>query len=173
GGRVGGWAGGGGGGGGSVWPEGFRSDRRDSPGWSAGREGLQAGDRGGGQPGPRPGRGQAQPQAAAAAGKAPGGGGQAPPQPLGVPAAGGPGQGEHLRPGQQFAGQCDDLAPDLVLVIAVQGKVAQAGVLGGPDPVLAPGPAAVAQLEVGELPALGAGGEAGEPVTAGIGEPPL
>jgi hypothetical protein len=35
--------------------------------WSAGREALQAGDRGGERAGPRPGRGYAQPQAVAAA----------------------------------------------------------------------------------------------------------
>ena len=45
--------------------------------------------------------------------------------------------------GEQFAGQGDDLAPDLVLGVAVQGQVAQAGVFGGADPVLAAGPAAV------------------------------
>ena len=58
------------------------------------------------------------------------------------------------------AGQRDELAPDLVLAEAVQGEVAQAGVFGGPDPVLAPGPAAVAQPGVGELAAGGAGGKA-------------
>ena len=88
--------------------------------------------------------GQAQPQAAAAADEAPGDGEEPQPQPFGFPAAGGAGEGEHLHPGQQLAGQRDDLAPDLVLGVAVQREVAQAGVLGAADPVLAPGPAAVA-----------------------------
>jgi hypothetical protein len=47
-----------------------------------------------------------------------------------------------------------------VLVVAVQGQVPQPCVLGTADPVLAPGPAAVAQFQVGELPGSGAGGEA-------------
>ena len=43
-------------------------------------------------------------------------------------------------PDPQFAGQRGDLAPDLVLVVAV-GKVAQAGVFRPADPVLTPRPA--------------------------------
>ena len=62
--------------------------------------------------------GEPQPQAAAAADEAPGDGEQAQPEPFRFPAAGGPGQGEHLHPGQQFAGQGDDLAPELVLGVA-------------------------------------------------------
>jgi hypothetical protein len=58
---------------------------------------------------------EAQFQAAAAADDAPGAGEEPQPEPFGFPAAGGAGEGEHLRPGQQFAGQRDDLAPDLVL----------------------------------------------------------
>ena len=64
-------------------------------------------------------------------------------------------------------------APDLVLGVAVQGEVAQAGVLGAADPVLAPGAAAVPEFQVGELAALGAGGEAGEAVAVDVGEPQL
>jgi hypothetical protein len=109
--------------------------------------------------------------AAAAADDAPGDGEQAQPQPPGFPAAGGPSEREHLRPGEQLAGQGDDLAPDLVLGVAVQGQVAQAGVLGGADAVLAAGPAAVAQFQAGKLAAVGAGGEAGKAVPAGVGEP--
>jgi hypothetical protein len=41
----------------------------------------------------------------------------------------GPGQGEELGPGQQFAGHGDDLAPDLVLGEAFRGRVPQPGVL--------------------------------------------
>jgi hypothetical protein len=78
-------------------------------------------------------------------------------------------QGEHLGPGQQLARHCYQLAPDLVLGEAVEGKVARAGVFGGLDAVLTACAAAVAQFEIGELPALGVGGEAGEAVTAGVG----
>ena len=84
-----------------------------------------------------------------------------------------PVQGEHLRPGEQLAGEGDDLGPDLVLGEAVQGEVAQAGVLGAADAVLAPGAAAVPQFQVGELAACGAGGEAGEAVAVDVGEPQL
>jgi hypothetical protein len=52
-------------------------------------------------------------------------------------------------------GQGDDLASHLVLGEAVQREVPQAGVLRAADPVLAPGPAAVAQFQVCELPAFG------------------
>jgi hypothetical protein len=142
-------------------------------GWSAGREVLQAGDRGGDLVCAWPAGGQAQPQPAAAAHQPPGDGGQPQSQPLGFPPAGGPSQGEHLHPGEQLAGQRGDLAPDLVLGEPVEGEVAQAGVLGGLDPVLTPGAAAVTQLEAGELPAFGAGREAGEPVPADVGEPQL
>ena len=55
----------------------------------------------------------------------------------------------------------------------MEGEVAQAGVLGAADPVLAPGPAAMAEFEIGELPAAGAGGKAGEPVPADVGEAQL
>jgi hypothetical protein len=55
----------------------------------------------------------------------------------------------------------------------VEGKVARAGVFGGPDAVLTACAAAVAQFEIGELPALGVGGEAGEAVTVSVGEPQL
>jgi hypothetical protein len=49
-----------------------------------------------------------------------------------------------------------------------QGQVAQAGVFGAP--VLTVGPAAVAQFQVGELTAVGVGGEAGDAVPVDIGE---
>jgi hypothetical protein len=55
----------------------------------------------------------------------------------------GAGEGEHRHLGQEFAGQGGDLAPDLVLVVSVQGQVPQAGVLSIADPVLAASPAAV------------------------------
>jgi hypothetical protein len=45
------------------------------------------------------------------------------------------GDGDHLGPGQQLAGQGDDLAPDLVLGEAPEREVAQPGVLRAADPV--------------------------------------
>ena len=147
--------------------------RRDRSGWSAGWQSLQAGDGGGDLAGPGPSLSEAEPQAAAAADQAPGGGEQAQPEPFGFPAAGGPGQGEHLGPGQQFAGQGHDLAPDLVLGEALEREVPQPGVLGIADAVLAAGPAAVPQLQVRELAFPGVGGEGGEPVAVDVGEPQL
>jgi hypothetical protein len=47
-----------------------------------------------------PALGESEPQAAAAADEAPGDGEQVEPEPSGFPAAGGPGEGEHLGPGQ-------------------------------------------------------------------------
>ena len=58
---------------------------------------------------------------------------QAQAEPPELPAAGLPGQGEHLGPGQQLAGQCDDLAPELVLREALQRQVPQPGVRSGED----------------------------------------
>jgi hypothetical protein len=55
----------------------------------------------------------------------------------------------------------------------MQRQVAQPGVFGRADPVLAPGPQPVAQFQVSELPAEGAGGEAAEPVAVDVGEPQL
>ena len=82
----------------------------------------------------------------------PGDGEQPEPEPFGFPPAGlVPGEGEQLHPGGELAGQGDDGAPDLVLGEAVQRQVGQPGVLGGADPVLGPGAAAVPQLQVGQL----------------------
>ena len=50
-------------------------------------------------------------------------------------------------------------------------QVAQPGVLGAADPVLAAGPAPVQQLQVRELALLRVGGEGGEPVPVDVGEP--
>jgi hypothetical protein len=61
----------------------------------------------------------------------------------------------------------------LVLGEALQRQVPQPGALSVPDSVLAPGPAAVLELQVGELPAPGVSGEGGEPVAVGVGEPRL
>jgi hypothetical protein len=53
-------------------------------------------------------------------------------------------QGEHLHPGQEFAGQRDEFAPDLVLGEVVEWQVGQAGVFGAVDAVLTACPSAVA-----------------------------
>ena len=104
------------------------------PRWSAGRVGLQAGDRGGELGRPGPGGGEAQPQAAAAADDTADGGEQA--QALVFPGAGGSVGGEHLQPGGQLAGHDGQLAPQLVLREAVQREVTQPGVLRAADAVL-------------------------------------
>jgi hypothetical protein len=54
-----------------------------------------------------------------------------------------------LHPGDQLDGERDDGAPDLVLGEVVQRQIGQPGVFGVADAVLAAGPAAVPQLEVG------------------------
>ena len=66
-------------------------------------------------PGPGPAPSEAELEAPAAAGQAACDGEQPQLEPLGLPAAGSPGEGEHLGPDQQLACQGDDLAPDLVL----------------------------------------------------------
>jgi hypothetical protein len=73
----------------------------------------------------------------------------------------------HTEPGS------DDLAPDLVLGPALQGEIAQPGVLGAADAVFAPGPLPVAEFEVSVLAALGAGGKDCKPVPVDVGDPQL
>ena len=82
-------------------------------------------------------------------------------------------QCEHLQPRGELHGQLHEGAPDPVLVEAVQRKVGQPGVFGVADAVLAAGAAAVPQLQVGELPAAGVGGERGQPQPVAVGEPQL
>jgi hypothetical protein len=79
-------------------------------------------------------------------------------------------EGEHLHPGEEFAGEGEEFAPDLVLRVVVQWQVAQPGVLGRADAVFDAGAAAVPQFQVGELPAPGVGGKAGEAVPVDVGE---
>jgi len=158
---------------GSTGPGCCPSCRSGCSGWSAGRDGLQPGNRGGDPRGPGPVLRETQAQAAAPADDPARDGEQAQPEPFRLPAAGVPGQGEHLGPGQDLAGQGHDLAPQLVLGEALQRQVPQPGVLGAADPVLAPGPLAVPQLQVSELAAFRAGGEAGEPVAVDVGKPQL
>ena len=107
------------------------------------------------------------------AGQAPGGGEEPEAEFARLPSAGGPVEGQELGPGKELAGQSGDLAPDLVLIEAVQREAAQAGVPGAADPVLAPGPAAVAQFQVSELAAAGAGRKAGDPVPVDVGKAQL
>jgi hypothetical protein len=57
-----------------------------------------------------------------------------------------PVQGEHLHPRRDLHGQGHDGTPDPILFKPKQRKVHQAGVFRDPDPVLAAGAAAVAQL---------------------------
>ena len=66
---------------------------------------------------------------------APAGDGEQPQaEPFRFPAAGRvSGQGEGLQPGDQFDGERDDGAPDLVLGEVVQRQIGQAGVLRDPD----------------------------------------
>jgi len=66
-------------------------------------------------------------------------------------------QGEQLGPGDEFAGERDDGAPDAVLGEGVQREVGQAGVFGLADAAFAAGSAAVPELEVGKLGARSAG----------------
>jgi len=107
--------------------------------------------------------------AAAGDGQAAGGGEQPQPQPFRLPPAGlVPGQGEHLQPRAQLAGQGDDGAADPVLRELAQRQVGQPGVLGAADAVLGAGPAAVPQFQVGELPAGSVGGERGDRKPSGI-----
>ena len=68
------------------------------------------------------------------------------------------GQREGLHPGEQVGGKGDEGAPDLILGEVVQRQVGQAGVLRAADAVLGAGPAAVPQLEIGDLAAAGEGG---------------
>jgi hypothetical protein len=106
---------------------------------------------------------------AAASGEPAGDSEQAQAEPFRFPAAGGPGQGEQLSPGQQLAGQSGDVAPQLVLGEALEGQVPQAGVLRAADPVLAPGPPPVPQFQVRELAFSRVGGEGREPAAVPCG----
>ena len=98
----------------------------------------------------------------------PAGDGEEPePEAFGFPSAGGLGRrpGQGLGPGQEVGGERDDLQPDLVLGEAVEGQVAQAGVLEAADAVLGSGSLPVPDLQIGQSPpgAVGVGGEAGDP----------
>ena len=155
---------------------------RGCPSWSSGRfrlvsrvrQGLQPGDGGGDLAGPGP----AWRRGGAAGGGRCGRGGRrrrtAAAAAVWVPSGGrGRCRASICIQAVQFAGQRDDLAPDLVLGEVVQRQVAQAGVLGAADPVLAAGPAAVPQFQVGELAAAWCWWRSGEPVPVDVGEPQL
>src|SRR4051812_39822965 len=164
--RSAGWGGGGGGRRGGRGPTGGRALG------AGGGGGDRRGDRGPTgeqQLGPVVAGGEVEHEGSRVVGEASGGAEQSQPELFGFPA---PrrvlGVAERLGPGQEFAGQLDDGAPDAVVVEPVQRQILQAGVLGGPDAVLAAGPATVAQFEVGELGAgparAGVGDERGDPV---------
>jgi hypothetical protein len=59
------------------------------------------------------------------------------------------GEGEGVGPGEQVGGEGDDLEPDLVLGVAVEGQVAHPGVLECADAVLGAGALAVSDFQVG------------------------
>jgi hypothetical protein len=99
---------------------------------------------------PRARSGLGEPHAAAAADEESGGGEGTQPETSGFPASGRAGEGEHLHPGQQFAYQRGDLAPELLLLTTMQCQVTQAGVLL--IAVLVPGLAPVPQSR--KLPPL-------------------
>ena len=84
-------------------------------------------------------------------------------------------EGQGLGPGQQIGGERDDLDPEPVLGVAVEGQVPQPGVLQGADAVVAAGALAVPDLECGQRPAgsLGVGGEAGDAPAVVVGQPQL
>jgi hypothetical protein len=69
--------------------------------------------------------------------QASGGGEQALPEASGFPAAALAGEGEHLGPGEQVAGEPDDLVSQLVLRESSERQVQQPGVLGAADAVFA------------------------------------
>ncbi|CWB19744.1 Uncharacterised protein [Streptococcus pneumoniae] len=81
------------------------------------------------------------------------------------------GQRDGLHPGDDDAGELDDLAPDLVLRESLQRELHQAHVLGVADPVLAARAAAVTQLQHWKLAAWGVGRERSDPHPFVIGDP--
>src|SRR5262249_16960623 len=112
----------------------------------------------------------------AGADDAAGHGEQAEAEAFGLPSAGGvmlvvDGQG--LGPGNQIAGQGDDLEPDPVGVVAVDGQVGQASVFEAADAVLGAGALAVADLEGGQRPtgAAGVGRKTGDAPAIVISQP--
>ena len=95
-------------------------------------------------------------------------------QTLGFPPAGFMlGVGEEPGPRGDLGRESCDRGPDPVLIEPVEGEVAQTGVFRITDAVFAACPAAVAQLEVLQLPAARVGGERGEPVTLDVIETEL
>lgn len=80
---------------------------------------------------------------------------------------------QHLRPGEEVLGEQDEVEPELIGRGVVVGQVGQAGVLRAPDPVLDAGPAAVPKLQHRQIIAWCVGGEAGDPVPVGVGQPQL
>lgn len=83
------------------------------------------------------------------------------------------GQCQHLHPRGEVERERDQREPNLVRCEGFEGQVPHPGVFTGFDAVLAARPAAVAQLEVGQLPAGGVGDERGQPEPVDVGEPQL
>src|SRR3954451_5706136 len=117
----------------------LRGPGRRGGGWGSG--GMQGGPSGVDEVVPGPAAWQPEAAASAAANDLPGGREDPQPQALWLPAAHcrGRGPGQCLGPGQEIRGERDDLEPDLVLGVAVQREVPQAGVLEPADAVLGAG----------------------------------
>ena len=97
---------------------------------------MQAGDRGGDLVSPGPSFGEPQPQAASAAHEPPSSDAEKPQaQAFRFPAAGLAAERDHLGPGEQLAGQGDDLAPELILGVALEREVPQPGDVRDPGAV--------------------------------------
>jgi hypothetical protein len=75
---------------------------------------------------------------------------------------------ERLRPGEEVLGDQHQLEPDLVVLEGVEGEVLEARVLGAADAVLDAGPAAVGELERGDVRVRLVGDEAREAVAVGV-----
>jgi hypothetical protein len=114
--------------------------------------GVEAAQSGADEVDPGRGGGEVQEASASGGGEASGHREQPQAQPFGLSAAG---RMIGLRPGllsgEYVGGQRHDGAPGLVPREVAQRQVRQAAVCGGADAVLGAGPAAVAQLEVGQL----------------------
>lgn len=115
--------------------------------------------------------GQSEPAAASGYDELGGGGEQSQAQAFGFPAPDRSVQGEHGHPGQQLQGELDGLQPDAVLCGVVQRQVPQAGVTGGADAVLSPGPLTMPQLQGRDRDAGGVRREARDAHDVGVGDP--
>lgn len=83
------------------------------------------------------------------------------------------GEREQFSPRQQVQGELDDRQPDASLIGPVQRELVQTGVLGGADPDLAAGAAAVPTFDILPVLAHVVFADCGQSKTGGIGEPQL